>query len=181
MTTLVRGNSRSVNLLAHLTLLLGWEKLPNSSRSALTPSDLAALSEFPPDWPEIEYITTSGVVGPSPGPGQYVSINIALVAPLSRGNVTITSNDTSINPVISPNWLVNETDQHVAVQAFKRARQIASATGVAVREVAPGVEVQSDEDILAWIRNTTVPVHHASASCKSAFVGRYRYPMRAAS
>lgn len=146
--------------------MLGWEKLPNSSRSALTPIDLAALSEFPPDWPEVEYLTTSGVVGPSPGPEQYVSINIALVAPLSRGNVTIASNDTSVNPVISPNWLLNETDQHVAVQAFRRGRQIASATGVAVREVAPGAEVQSDEDILAWILNTTVPVHHASATCK---------------
>ena len=71
-------------------------------------------------------------------------------------------------PLISPNWLTSTTDLDVAVQSFKRARKIAENSGIAVAEVSPGSKVQSDEEIEKYIREATVPIHHASATCKAA-------------
>lgn len=81
--------------------------------------------------------------------------------------MTITSADTMDRPLISPNWLISTTDQEVGVQAFKRARKIAEESGIAISEALPGLAVQSDEEILKYIKETTVPIHHASATCKA--------------
>lgn len=54
----------------------------------------------------------------------YASI---VAAPLSRGNVTIRSADTTTTtdpPVINPNVLTSPTDQQVAVASYKRIRQM---------------------------------------------------------
>ena len=69
-------------------------------------------------------------------------------------------------PLINPNWLSSTTDLEVGVQAFKRVRNIAAASGIAISEALPGLEVQSDEDILQYIREAAVTFHHASATCK---------------
>lgn len=55
----------------------------------------------------------------------YASI---VAAPLSRGNVTIRSADTTTTttdpPVINPNVLTSPTDRQVAVASYKRIRQM---------------------------------------------------------
>lgn len=107
---------------------LGWEK---TLRNLLSSDAISALSNSPDSWPEIEYLSAPGYVGnfqnlifQQPNEGyQYATILAALVAPLSRGNVTISSADASDNPIINPNWLTDPTDQAVAVAAFKRVRQ----------------------------------------------------------
>ncbi|CAG8322249.1 unnamed protein product [Penicillium salamii] len=73
----------------------GWEKLPNSLRSKLTRASREALSSFPSDWPELEWLPISAFSGynlnkvtADPKDGhQYATINGALNAPLSRGTV----------------------------------------------------------------------------------------------
>ena len=47
----------------------------------------------------------------------------ALVAPVSRGTVTINSSDTMDPPIINSNWLTAEADGQVAIAGFERARQ----------------------------------------------------------
>ena len=104
---------------------------------------------------------------PTNDSANYASFRVAVVAPTSRGNVTILSADTNDRPVISPNWLTTTTDQEVAVQGFKRARQLAQASGITVGpEFNPGDAVQTDEQILQWLRENTGTIHHASATCK---------------
>ena len=147
----------------------GFEKLPPSSRANLSPAALSHLSTFPPDWPEIEYVTfANDLSGTITAPGQYATFGVALVAPLSTGNVTIVSADTMDRPLISPNWLTSTTDLEVAIQGFKRAREIAENSGIARAEVAPGLAVQSDEEIERYLREGTGTIHHASATCKAA-------------
>ena len=147
---------------------IGWEKLPASSRANLSSSTLSDLSQFPADWPEIEYLAFAGdLSGSITAPGQYATFGVALVAPLSRGNVTIVSADTMDRPLINPNWLTSTTDLEVGVEAFKRARMIAKASGIAISEAIPGSAVQSDEEIAKYIRGATVPIHHAAATCKT--------------
>ena len=145
----------------------GWEKLPASSRANLSPSTLSDLSHFPPDWPEVEYLVFAGDLSNSiTAPGQYATFGIALVAPLSRGNVTIVSPDTMDRPLINPNWLTSPTDVEVAVEAFKRARMVAEGSGIMISEAIPGSKVKSDEEIAGYIRGATVPIHHAASTCK---------------
>jgi choline dehydrogenase len=119
---------------------IGWTNLPDAYRPALGAQALAVLAQFPPDWPEIEY-----VVAECPGPiagGDYALIYTVLVVPLSRGNVTIQSNDTADHPIINPNWLASETDQKLNIEAFKTARAFFNTTAVRSiitrPEVSPG-------------------------------------------
>lgn len=60
------------------------------------------------------------------------------------------------------------------MQGVRRAREIIAAFGgiVSGEEVAPGKGVQSDEQILEYLRETVVTIHHAAATCKFfVFVG----------
>ncbi|KAL8945210.1 MAG: hypothetical protein Q9211_000260 [Gyalolechia sp. 1 TL-2023] len=145
---------------------VGWEKIPRPLRDALSNATISDLSTFPSDWPEIELLPIAGFAAPATDSANYATVSIAILAATSRGNVTIASTDTNVNPVVSTNWLLTKTDQELAVAAFKRARQLAAATGVIVGpEVLPGVQVQTDEQILEFIRGTVGPIHHASATC----------------
>lgn len=93
------------------------------------------------------------------------------MATTSVGNLTINSTDTSVNPLVNVNWLATQTDQEVAVQAFKRARQVGAATGITVGpEYSPGPSVQTDAQILNFIRSTLSPIHHATGTCKPFFI-----------
>lgn len=74
------------------------------------------------------------------------------------------------HPEINLDWLTTPSDTEFAIAALKRARQIWNATAAkSVRlgeEIAPGTAVQSDEDILEYIRNTGQTTWHASSTCR---------------
>ena len=151
---------------------LGWEKVPSSLRSNFTPSTLSDLDSFPADWPELEYISAPGYVGDfgnlfldQPKDGyQYATILATLVAPLSRGNVTLASASTEDLPLINPNWLTHPTDQQVAIAGYRRVREAFASDAMSNvkigEEYFPGAEVQSDEDVLGVIRDTLMTVRH---------------------
>ncbi len=69
-------------------------------------------------------------------------------------------------PLISPNWLTSTTDLEVGVQAFRRVRKIARASGIVILEALLGPAVQSDEEIAGYLREAAAPLRHASATCK---------------
>ncbi|KAI4146743.1 MAG: hypothetical protein LQ341_001996 [Variospora aurantia] len=145
---------------------VGWEKIPSPLREGLSKAALSDLSTFPDDWPEIELLPLASAAVPSTDSDNYAISSIALLTTTSRGNVTIASTDTNDNPVVSTNWLLTDTDQELAVAGFKRARQLAAAIDITVgQEVLPGPQVQTDEQILQFIRGTVGPIHHASATC----------------
>jgi len=155
---------------------IAWEKAP---RNLITPEAAAVLDRYPASWPEIEYFSTPGLVGDfsnvllsQPKDGyQYASILGALVAPLSRGTVTIKSNSIFDLPVINPNWLTDPTDVSVAIAAFKRMRAAFATDAMRAgqsdqNEYAPGAQVQTDAQIIDTIRNNSMTVWHASCTCK---------------
>ncbi|KAF2135275.1 GMC oxidoreductase [Aplosporella prunicola CBS 121167] len=146
---------------------LAWEKLPASYRTALSSSTIADLDAFPEDWPDIQIDPIPSAAVATNGTGNYFSIYMTLQTTTSRGNVTISSADTSDNPVVRLNWLTTSTDREVAVAAFRRAREVAVATGLAALEdeAAPGPTVQSDADILEYIADTATAIFHASGTC----------------
>ena len=167
------------------TGILGWEKLPQPYRGNLTKLALDALnSSFPVDWPELEYLPVSGVLGyqrnyqkEDPVDGHnYATIATAVVAPLSRGNITINSTRMADPPIINPNWLTHPVDIELAIASFRRQRQIWKTLGNLTTgpEKIPGDGIQSDADILNFIQKSLAPLWHAAATCK---MGRSSDPL----
>ena len=145
--------------------VLGFEKLPN--RTALSPATLAEFSKYPADFPEVEYLGLAFNSGPAntTSENNYVYVAISLQTVSSRGYVNISSADTNDKPLFNPNLLATQPDQELAVQAVKRARDIAVGSGVQVLESGPGPAVQTDAQILAWIKDHAVVGDHASSTC----------------
>lgn len=151
---------------ASQALIVGWTKLPSPFRSNLSASASKALKSFPSDWPELEILPLALSVVPVNDTANYATYQVGLVAPLSRGNVTINSTDTADPPLINPNWLSDPTDQELAVQAFKALRLAISGMGINEAEISPGLMVQSDAAILAYIQQASITLYHVSATCE---------------
>lgn len=154
-----------------LTSYTGWEKLPAQSRRNLSSAALAALAEFPPDWPEIEYVVGSFSIWPELDPSKnYVNILPALLTPLSRGSVSIASSNMEDAPLLDVGWLSNSTDVDVLVQALKRARALFESSAVRPilvgEEALPGKDVVTDAQMADYIRSYATTVYHASCTCK---------------
>ncbi len=162
---------------------LAFENLPAGSLSASTRSDLD--NAYGSDWPDVEYLTVNAYFGDQelPPPASTIGKNFVgllpgLTAPFSRGNVTIVSTDTSVNPVVSPNWLEDPRDREVLIAAFRRARDVWATRSmqdvVIGPEAFPGTNVTSNSDILSAIQRSAQTIWHASATNK---MGRKDDPM----
>lgn len=143
-----------------------FEKIPDSLRSNFSQATEEKLATFPPDWPEVQYIpfgfaASNSTVG---------IVSATLTAPLSRGNVSIGSASMKDAPLIDLGWLTDPADAEVAVAALRRCREAwADPSLDPVRvgpEIAPGADGVTDEQILAYIRQTASTVWHASGTCK---------------
>ncbi|KAF3070358.1 Versicolorin B synthase [Daldinia childiae] len=156
--------------------LLGWEHLPRHLLSNATASALD--SSFSSDWPELEYLPDGAFFGNwsrphiiAPNDGfQYATVIAGLVATLSRGNVTIRSNDTADLPIINPNWLSHPADKEVAIAGFKRTREIWTAPAMRPvlvgEEYYPGKNVSTDEEIWHYIQENFSTIFHPACTCK---------------
>ncbi|KAL8670710.1 MAG: hypothetical protein Q9168_004759 [Polycauliona sp. 1 TL-2023] len=158
----------------------GWEDLPLPYRDVLSNNSIQELDSFPTDWPELEWLPISSFLGYRGNPQtvdprdgyNYATINPGIVAPLSRGNISIKSSEMSTPPIINPNWLTSTTDQELAIQGFKRAREIwqvledAGLTVDGSNEYFPGKNVTSDKDILDFIQRSLMTIYHAAGTCK---------------
>ncbi|KAF1968846.1 alcohol oxidase [Bimuria novae-zelandiae CBS 107.79] len=151
--------------------ILAFDKFNSSQVSKGTADALAAFST---DWPSLMFMFLDAYLGYNEnggsGPdGNYASPMIALTAPFSRGNVTIASSDTADNPIISPNWLLDPRDQEQIIAAFRRARQVFTQKEtrpiVIGDEVFPGLDVQSDAQILAVLKKQVFSAYHGSCTC----------------
>ena len=155
------------------TGVLGFEKLPVDIRNNLSVATQAALNNrFSIDWPDLEWLPISAFVGnqtEDPRDGyNYAAMGTVLVAPLSRGSVSINSTTMADPPLIDPNWLTHPADIEVAIAAFKRLRTIwALLSDLTIGpEYFPGPSVQSDAQILEYIRQAVAPIWHPAATCK---------------
>ncbi|OTA64047.1 GMC oxidoreductase [Hypoxylon sp. EC38] len=156
---------------------IGWEKVPEPLRSAMSNETLRILNDYPDDWPEVEYISLGGYVGDQedsrhgdPNDGHnYASLAVALCTPQSRGTVRITSADTYTAPEINPNFLVDAADQEVVIAGFKRARQFWNTDAMSSFSIGdesyPGLGVQTDSEILEAIKASYNTIYHGASTC----------------
>jgi len=101
-----------------------------------------------------------------------VSILPGVVRPLSRGSITLSSADPTVQPVIDPNYLGVQSDVDRLVWGFKLGREIfhtkTFSEVLTGRELLPRPEenVKTDKEIEAWVRQNAASYHHQSGSCK---------------
>lgn len=172
-------NERAAGMYTNpVTDVLAWEKVPEPYWSSMSNSTLRELSGYPADWPELEYISLSVYLGymensrqGDPNDGfNYASLSIALVAPRSRGTVTLSSPDTAVQPVIDPNFLGDKADTEVAVAGYKRAREfwdtpVLRDFRIGDDEAFPGLNATSDEEILDIIKRSYNTIYHGACTC----------------
>ena len=164
--------------------LIAFERLVESVPELMLNTTVDDLKkEYPSDWPDVEYLSQDSWSGlPNVNLQQptdnsnYAQLIAAMLSPFSRGNVTISSADASIPPVINPNWLTDPRDKDQAIAAFKRMRQIwAQMSEITIGdEFMPGSAVRSDEEIWEWIQKDGITIWHASSTCK---MGRSTDPL----
>lgn len=157
--------------------ILAWEKLSAKAETSLSDSGRKVLKAVPRDWPDLEFLMLDAYSGDNQNyiegapktPYMYASPAAAIMVQQSRGSITISSNDTTVPPVINPNWLTHPVDQELSLYAFKRLRKMMDTSEMKkawVEEVLPGRNVSSDAAILDAIRSTAIQVFHASCTCK---------------
>jgi len=97
------------------------------------------------------------------------AINVALMLPQSYGHLALRSTDPREHPVLFANYLANPTDLQALVQGVKIVRRINQTQALApfyAEEVAPGSQVQSDTEIVEYIRNHVQGMQHQVGTCK---------------
>lgn len=94
---------------------------------------------------------------------------VTQMRPESRGNTHIQNNDSNEMPAINPAFLSEEEDRRVYVDAVKFGRQIMSQSAMAPfveAELAPGPEVNSDEEISQFVKLAGNSMYHGCGTCK---------------
>lgn len=89
--------------------------------------------------------------------------------PESRGSIHISSADPHAMPAMRANYLSDSGDIEAALWAFRMTRKIAAAAPLSqhiVREVRPGTECESDDEILDFIKANGETSWHQIGSCR---------------
>lgn len=98
-----------------------------------------------------------------------ITISSCGLRPTSRGSTHIALKAPGGAPDITMNYLQTVEDRLVAVAAFRKVREISKQDALQEyggAEFEPGNHLQSDGQILEFIRQYGEPVHHAVGSCK---------------
>ena len=98
-----------------------------------------------------------------------VTMNVNVLRSESLGSIHIKSADPAEAPAIRFNFLSAEMDRTGVVAAMRKGRAVMNAPPVADivgEELAPGAHVQSDADLLEWVRHNAETTYHPVGTCK---------------
>ncbi len=87
----------------------------------------------------------------------------------STGSIHISSADATRPPAISFNFLSAQLDRDVTLEATQLLRNIMKAPpleGIVAKELTPGPDIASDEEVLDWVRRTAETTYHPVGTCK---------------
>lgn len=144
---------------------IAFDRLPVDLRATLPARTQAKLAAMPSDQPELQYIVGAFLAG-----NNTIGATSATVSNVfSSGSVTISSASIADQPVIDLGWFSDPADGDVLVAAIKRLRQAwatePAQTISAGDEARPGPTVDTDEELLAYIKSSANMMWHASSTC----------------
>ncbi|KAF9073604.1 GMC oxidoreductase [Rhodocollybia butyracea] len=124
---------------------------------------------------DCELVSLSGVLSgsnlPRPGKKYYTVIAISNHN-FSRGTVHSTSNDPREFPAMDPHYFEHDIDLQIFIEQFKYVREIGKTAPLkdiisddpATRELNPGPEVQTNEQITNWLKQSCGTAWHTIGS-----------------
>jgi choline dehydrogenase-like flavoprotein len=168
------------NLMDHAEGLIVWETdrvVPDTCATGWDAGAAVRLSDDGPCRPDVlmhfpvEAVADHAVTYGAVLPKRIVSIAPNVAKPRSRGRVWITSDDPSRPPSIDYRYFTDPDgrDEATLVAGIRLARRVAAQTPMSewiVREVFPGPELESDEDLSEALRATHQTVYHVSGTCR---------------
>jgi choline dehydrogenase len=101
--------------------------------------------------------------------GHALSVAPTLLRPLSRGRVRLRSADPTEKPSILTNSLAEPEDVATLLAGMRLAREVAAAgplAGVVGRELLPGRDLDSDEELEADLRSRVELAYHPVGTCR---------------
>jgi choline dehydrogenase len=107
--------------------------------------------------------------GSSPVGGHGYQVHIGPMYSNSRGSVQITSTDPKAKPALRFNYISTPEDRREWVEAIHIARRILNQPAMEPfngGEVSPGPSVDTDEQILDWVRTDGETALHPSCTCR---------------
>ncbi len=126
--------------------------------------------------PDIQFLFTAAPLGAWPYLPPFkapfadgFACRVVMLHPESRGEVTLQSADPNAHPRIFQRFLSRDADWAGLRAGVRIAREVAAQPSMRpfiAREIAPGSGKDTDADIDAHIRNTSITVHHPLGTCK---------------
>lgn len=92
-----------------------------------------------------------------------------LLYPQSKGYVNLRSPHPSTPPIIQPNYLADINDAQALVTGLKICRQIIQKPafdGLRGAELYPGLSIQTDSELIEFVRNYSQTLYHPVGTCK---------------
>ncbi|MGH8385414.1 MAG: choline dehydrogenase [Pseudomonas sp.] len=110
----------------------------------------------------------------TPYEGFSFQIHMSLMRTESRGAVKITSPDPATKPNIKFNYLEAENDIISLREALRLTREIVAQEAfheLRDKELEPGIDYQTDEQLDSWIRKAVATAFHPSCTCRMGAAG----------
>ena len=107
--------------------------------------------------------------GTAPAAGHGYQLHVGPMFSASRGSVRVTSTDPRAKPALRFNYLSTDRDRREWIAAVRMARRILDQPAFAPfddGELSPGPAVQTDEEILDWVRADAETALHPSCTAR---------------
>ena len=98
-----------------------------------------------------------------------MTVAVCPVRPDSRGTIMATASDPAAPPAIQPNYLSDPNDTRVLLSGIRIARRIFEQAAMAQHsagEMLPGPQVQSDDALAEYCRQTCTTIFHPIGTCR---------------
>ena len=153
--------------------------LRRSGPMSMAPSQLGAFTRSGPSyrWPNVEYHVqplSLDAFGEPLHDYEAFTASVCNLNPASRGHVRIASADPLAPPRIQARYLSAPEDRQVAADSLRLTRRIAAMPALAryaPREVKPGVQFQSDEDLARLAGDIGTTIFHPVGTTRMGRAG----------
>lgn len=101
--------------------------------------------------------------------GKILQLSGQQCRPKSSGKISLASSNPLVAPLIDPNYFADPEDLKAMVECLRLMREIMQSkpiSEISGGELAPGIDVQSDGELIAYIRQTAYTSWHPSSSCR---------------
>jgi choline dehydrogenase len=148
--------------------------LRRSGPMSMAPSQLGAFTRSSPEqaWPNVEYHVqplSLDAFGEPLHRFNAFTASVCNLNPTARGHVRIRSAQPQDAPRIMANYLSTPEDRRVAADSLRLTRRIAAMPALAKyrpREVKPGVQYQSDDDLARLAGDIGTTIFHPVGTCR---------------